>query len=114
MKKIFGYVLLILVLSSCSTTTMPEKIPAYEFSRLMPIMSDDFIVIAPIIIKAEIVRNRRPNLTFINARLMEEVIRLGGHDVINVRFDSTSDGRIIAVTGIVIKYINNVSMENIE
>jgi len=35
---------------------------------------------------------------------MEEAIKLGGHDVINVRYDYTSDGRVIAVTAIVIKY----------
>jgi len=109
MKKIFWSLGLIIILglSSCSTsTTKVLSIPAYEYPKLE---AKKYVIIAPIIIKANTgesyAERRHTNLTFINGRLMEEVIKLGGHDVINVRYDSTSDGRIIAVTAIVIKYI---------
>jgi len=79
---------------------IPKGIEAYEYPR---IEAKDYVIIAPIILKADS-SIRYANLTFINGRLMEEAIKLGGHDVINVRYDYTSDGRVIAVTAIVIKY----------
>ena len=112
-KIILGcFVLFILVLSSCYTTTkIPEKIRAYEFPTLEP---KDYIILAPIILKADISGKNFPELTIINGRLMEEAIKLGGHDVINVRYDYTSDGRVVSVTAIAIKYINDVVAENSE
>ena len=112
-KSILGCFALsiVLIFGACNTTTIPKKILAYEHPILE---AKDYIIIAPIILKAEISKKKFPQLTFINGRLMEAAIKMGGHDVINIRYDYTSDGRIIAVTAIVIKYINNVDIEKIE
>ena len=86
-----------------SNKTLLEKDPKiYSYSELK---AKEYIIIGTVVLyaKEESVLQGIPS---INAALVEEAVKIGGHDIINVRFDTSIEGRILAATAIAIKYLD--------
>jgi len=104
-RILFGICVLFVVCAvSCISTVAPSQEPprriitinnepTYEYPVLEP---KDYTVLGVITIQVQ-------RTTLINATLMGEARKLGGHDIINVRYDM-ADGQIVAATAVVIQY----------
>ena len=91
-----------LFLSGCATPGEPQKAAWSDHSVHS---SKDYTVVGTIVIRATDPKT-------INADLMEKAVELGGHDIINVRYDVENSGpsgqrKIVAVTAVAIKYTND-------
>jgi hypothetical protein len=91
-----------LFLSGCATPGEPQKAAWSDHSVHS---SKDYTVVGTIVI-------RTTDPKTVNADLMEKAVEMGGHDVINVRYDVENSGgsgqrKIVAVTAVAIKYTND-------
>jgi hypothetical protein len=87
-----------LSLSSCESTTGSVAKTGWAEYTVVP--SKNYTVVGAIVI-------RGIGFKTLNADLMDQAIKMGAHDIINVRIDyepSTNGPRILAATAIAIKY----------
>jgi hypothetical protein len=73
----------------------------YEYPE---IRGKNYTVVGTVIVRVEDKPNSVKGTTPLNAALVEEAVKIGGHDIINVRYDTSREGLIIAATAVVIKY----------
>ena len=91
---------------SCASggdTVTKKNAEAYEYPE---VGKKDYVVVGPVIVVSE---NKNSwgdiqELKQVNALLVAEAKKINGHDIINVRYDITPDGKIIAATAVAIKY----------
>ena len=88
--------------SSCSTFLPPGSGPqTVDWSEYTVIASKDYTVVGAVVVKVT-------DSKTINADLMQEAVKLGGHDIINVRIDveenSSGGKKVLAATAVAIKY----------
>jgi len=109
--KIFGIIVLTAVIglfiTGCLSTTdpLPTRYPALAEQTIIP--NKDYVVVGTIVL-----RNVR-HQTLI-ADLMDMAIAMGGHDIINVRFDwrqIADSHHVNTATAVVIQYTEETLME---
>ena len=88
---------------SISGKTFRTKDTVYEYPKLE---GKKYTVIGTLVLRAKDKPILFEGATSINAALVEEAVKIGGHDIINVRYDTLTEGQITAVTAVVIKYID--------
>ena len=112
-KKLIGGIAALMLIAGIFLTgcgTVPDRSTRkVAWAAYTPTQKDyDYTIVGVIILKDTDTKT-------LNADLMDEAIKLGGHDVINVRVDldytKKDEPKILAVTALAIKYSNVVPEE---